>query len=283
MRVSSGQTLAWRTPPWPFSQVPTVESQVIGQRFFPNFPLVQDPIAQALAVVCDHGCEEVNGPAPVFGATLDKQLDALRCDYVFTEPDQHPERIEWRESVRRVSLTTNVLAAGPLAWEMARLDSPESGIVRVETIDTWFRATINGATIELSAVPNTPNGNGSPFAALAFGTFSVVLRWSLIHTRFGWVGPAPLWLTAAPPSMIPRGHDLLAPWTDNRYAWGSPRQRHAHYLSGQHGLVRLFVEVQGVGAFPSLPPTIELAGSLTGFQQSAGRDAAAVRNASLRI
>lgn len=284
--VSSGHTPAYPTPPWPFDQVPTFESTIIGQRFYPNFPLVQDPIAHALAVCCDWQCEDINGPEPVFGDTLGKQLDALRCDYVLTYPDTHPERIEWGESVRRVSVSLAELATAPgnaLAFELARMVSPVSGVVRVETIDTWLRASINGVSIELSAMPNTANANGSPFALpLVFGAMGLTWEWALVHSRFGWVGGTPLWLTGASPTAIQRGTDLLAPWTDNRYAWGSFRQRGLQYQAGQHGLVRLFCTVRGTGT-PATVGTLELAGSLTGFHQSAGRDAAAAHNVTTRV
>jgi hypothetical protein len=239
-----------------------------------------------MAVVCDWQCEAVNGPEPVFGATLGKQLDALACDYVLTNPDAHPERIVWGESVRRVFPTLQQLqdaGAQGLAWELARMTTPTTGVLRIETIDTWLRATANGISTELSAMPNTANANGSPFAMpLQFGALTIAWEWALVHHRFGWIGGTPLWLTAAPPGHITRGLDLLAPWTDNRYAWGSFRQRALQYQAGAHGLVRLFCVLRASGTFPTTPTTFELAGSLTGFEQAAGARAAAVDNATRR-
>lgn len=280
------RTRAFRTPPWPWQQAPTIGvPRVLGLRFYDYYPLVQDPIAHATALICDANCEDVNGPDPVFGATLEKQLDALACDYVFTTPDTHPERIEWGESVRRVAIDPAVLAVAPgneLTWEVARMISPTTGIVRIETIDTWLRVNINAVQVELSAMPNTANANGSPFAMpLTLGAMTLAWEWTLVHHLHGWLGPAPLWLSAAPASQVPRGRDLLSPWTDNRYAWGSFRQRHLQYQAGQHGLVRLFCTLRA-GGTPATIGSIELAGSLTGFVQQAGRRAAAVENITRR-
>lgn len=272
--------------PWPWSEAPAVWSPApLGLRFFDRLPLVQDPLAHATAVLCDCDCEDVNGPDPIWRGTLEKQLDALECDYVFTTPDTHPERVEWGESVRRVVVEAAQLATAvnfELTWELARMFSPATGIVRIETIDTWLRTNVNNVIVELSAMPNTANANGSPFAMpLALGAMTLAWEWSLVHHLYGWTGPAPLWLTAAPPAMIPRGRDLLSPWTDNRYAWGSFRQRALQYQAGQHGLVRLFCTLRAFGTRATVG-SIELAGSLTGFEQQAGRRAAAVENITLR-
>lgn len=277
---------AFRTPPWPWSQSPaTPVPTPLGLRFFDRLPLVQDPIAHATAILCDCDCEQVNGPDPIWAGTIEKQLDALECDYVYTTPDTHPERIEWGESVRRVVVDVVVLSAAinrELTYEVARMRSPTTGIVRIETIDTWLRANIDGEQVELSAMPNTANADGSPFAMpRALGDVQLAWTWSLVHHLHGWIGPAPLWLTAAPPTQIPRGRDLLSPWSDNRYAWGSFRQRALQYQAGQHGLVRLFCTLRFVNA-PVSVGQLEIAGSLTGFEQQAGRRAAAVENFTLR-
>jgi hypothetical protein len=288
-------------PPHPFDQVPTHESGIIGPRFFPNLepdpskppmiPLVQDPLGQALAVLCDWQCEAVNGPEPVFDTTLGKQLDALRCDYAYTYPATHPERIDWQESVRHVGpldLFALLPLGGSLLFEVARLEVPESGVLRIEAIDTWARFTTPGNPPTVAELTGMPSGSTvqqqSPFplSPLVVAGLSVRLTWSLVQSRYGWISPDPLWVTAAPPPAQVPLSAVRSDWSDNRYGWGSPYSRRAHYQMGGHGLARLFVRLEVVGA-PPTGSTAELAGSLQGFRQQAGRDHAATRNATLRL
>lgn len=300
-------------PPHPFDQVPTLETGLVGPRFFPDLqpdpneppmmPLVQDPIGQALSTLCVWDCERVNGPEPVFDATLGRQLDALRCDYAYTYPSTHPERIDWQESVRYVGpFLPGVLApgGGSVLFELARLEVPESGVLRIEAIDTWARFTDNNVApaslVELTAMNSisafefTSQSRASPFpypptpgGFLQIGPYTVRLTWSLVHSRYGWISPDPLWVTAAPPPAQVPLSAIRSEWSDNRYAWGSPYSRRQQLQMGGHGLARLFLRLDIGGAPPTANASIELAGSLQGFRQQAGRDHAAARNATLRL
>lgn len=260
-------------------------------RFFGEHPIGQDPIGLAMSVLCDADCDEVYGRSPIYAGTVGRQLDALACDYVYTYPAAHPERVEWLEDHHFIDTrsqdwpaSSGGLFAG--TFEIARLPSPEGGILTVESIDTYLRVIRQqGQSVLVLGMQSDLTGGGSvltepaPFPLNFPAQVVLRWRWHLVHQ---WIqGAAPRRSIAQPERRaIPATYLLRPPWDDNRYGWGSRLCDDKQYTVGGRGLVRLFVtlEVNNENAFN----TVRVGGGLRGFTQQAGRDGAAVRNTTHR-
>lgn len=251
-------------------------------RFFDGYPLGQDPLGWALASTCDMDALELHGPVEDFDHELVQQLDALRCDQIFTYPASHPERIDWQESATwyDVNLTTWSVSGRSITYEVARLEVPLAGILRVEEIATYAHIVISEEAVLLAGVQSgdiTPTIT-QPFPfPLTVNGLNFTWTWELVHQ---WVGDGrgPQWAVGIPRARaVPATHQLRTPWADNRYAWGSSWSTNKQYTVGSGGVVRLFVTLTSTSD-PRAFSFVRIGGGLKGFSQSAGRDAAAVHN-----
>lgn len=290
-------------PAWPFDPEPGRLPSAYAERFFGRaWPLGQDAIAWAMAMPCDSGCEALHGPSPIFGDTLGRQLDALHCDYVFTYPATHPERVRWVESQRFHD-------TAPLQWrqngavldtcfEVARLPTTSAGLAVVEEVDTYIRID-NGAgpvtrilvagvrsDFLTAGAPQQGASITDPFPfPLQIGPGVLTVRWQLVHQ---WVDETAsrgvAWAVNVPERQaVPSTYQPRPPWRDNRYGWGGRVGRDKQWEFEGYGLVRLFCTLTVTPSGANWSQTvIRVGGGLKGYWQLAGRDAVAARNATHR-
>lgn len=223
-------------------------------------------------------------PLPVFLEPA--QLDALECEHRLSHPYSHNERVEWWDVVRRVEVPAPRVPAA-LAFELVRAQIWRWGVGVLERIAVNVLAqAIDGEGVPIGApilVGNTlitPNPCPFPIAHPAGGP-DLVLRFHLVAYRVsGRVRDEPPMLTAAPPSTVPASDNVISPWSDMRYQWGSLYTFQHQWTRGGFGLWRFFlVVVSGLGV-PGW--TLDVCARLSGYNQQAGRDAAALRSVIVR-
>jgi hypothetical protein len=276
---------AWELPPFP----PDVKTSPGGYslRVSEGYPLGQDPLGWAMAVVCDADHEQLHGPMAPPGPELGLQLDALCKDYQFTNPADHPERVRWLENAQYVDvdLTQWEALGGTITYELARLDAPGAGLLRVETIATYLRYIAGESTVLLA-------GSGSDNATTITEPFPFPLVvnespltrvWDLVEMMVADTDGGPAWargITRA--QAVPATAPVRAPWNDNRYAWTTRWAGGQQHTVGGRALVRLFVTLEHPTPLATFA-AVRVGGGLKGFAQSAGRRSAAVTNTTLRI
>lgn len=275
----------WALPPFP----PDVKRDPRGasMRVAEGYPLGQDPLGWAMAVTCDADHEELWGPEVDVGPALDHQLAALACDYILSTPAEHPERVRWLESAHYVDVNLSQwsVAGGRLTFEVARLEAPGVGLLRVETIATYLRIT-DGETSTLFAGSDSDNVGSTitepfPFPFLA-AQGELTWTWDIVEEMVANISDAPMWAVAVSrQEAVPATAALRAPWSDNRYAWGNRWGSAMQHTAGGRCVVRLFVTI--VHPNPRALTAVRVGGGLKGFAQLAGQRAAAVQNTTLRI
>lgn len=275
----------WSPPPFP----PDVKRDPRGysQRVAEGFPIGQDPLGWAMAVTCDADHVELHGPEVDVGPELDHQLAALECDYIFTTPADHPERVRWLESARYhdVNLAAWAQLGGSITFEVARLEAPGVGLLRVETIATYLRMTV-GETTTLFAASDSANVDTitEPFPfPFEVAQAPVTWVWDIVEEMLADTSDAPRWAVGVTrQEAVPATAGLRAPWTDNRYAWGSHWSSGHQHTVGGRAMVRLFVTLEHQPRQQEIT-ALRVGGGLRGFAQLAGQRAAAVQNTTLRI
>lgn len=279
---------AWQLPPFP----PDVRQRPGGYslRIAEGYPLGMDPLGWAMAVPCGADVEQLHGDPVDLGPGLDLQLDALACDYVHTYPGDHPERVRWLESARYVDVDVAAwrqMLNQEITFEVARLDAPVAGALRIEEIATYLRLVEEeGGATTLLVGNHSDNASATitePFAfPLTFSNGPLTWVWDLVEEMVGITSPGPEWANGVERARaVPATSALRAPWTDNRYAWGN-RWGGDHQLTvGGKALVRLFVTLHHPQPDRDFV-AVRVGGGLRGFNQQTGRREAAVQNATIR-
>lgn len=276
---------AWAEPRMPPPDA-TENPRGLSTRVAAGYPLGQDPLGWAMAVTCDDDHVELHGPEVDVGPELDRQLAALECDHVFTSPADHPERVRWLDCAKYLDVDLVRWASMPagITYEVARLEAPGAGLLRVETIATYLRITV-GETTTLFAGSDSANVDTvtEPFPfPFTVANLPLTWEWDIVEEMMADTSDAPQWAAGVTrQEAVPATAALRGPWTDNRYAWGSDwTTGHQHTIGGR-AMVRLFVTLR-YGAPGSLG-AVRVGGGLRGFAQLAGQRAAALQNNTLRI
>lgn len=275
----------WTEPPWPPPDAKE-NPRGLSTRVAAGYPLGQDPLGWAMAVACDADHVDLWGPEVDVGPELDRQLAALECDHIFTTPADHPERVRWLDCATHVDVDLARWVDFPngITYEVARLEAPGAGLLRVETIATYLRITVGDVTT-LFAGSDSANVDTItepfPFPFLA-GNAPLTWEWDLVEEMLADTSDAPQWAAGVSrQEAVPATAGLRGPWADNRYAWGSHwTDGHQHTIGGR-AVVRLFVTLYH-GAPGSLG-AVRVGGGLRGFAQLAGQRASALKNNTLRI
>ena len=287
--------------PWPFDPSAGTIPCGYSERFFGRaWPVGQDPVGYAMRVVCDATCTELHGPSPVYPATVQRQLDALACDYVYSFPATSPELVRWKEAARFVDVDTQLWSqlGNRIAIELARLPSPSWGSLRIEEISTYLRTPVGDGQPTTVAIVGAGDAIGEallptnsaetvtepfPFPIEVANGQIITWEWHLVHewrAQFGQT--APFMSDGGPANqVIPPGSYIHTPWTDNRFGWGGQHSRRHQYTVGGFGLVRLFVVLTASSEQVALP-ALRVGGGLVGFWQSAGPRGAALINNTIR-
>lgn len=250
-------------------------------------------------------------------AKTGQAADVLECEQKIDFPASANERVRWEDNGRIIesdsfapSTTLDAL------YEVARITVNGAAVGILEDIWTYFamtRVAIEGGVVtarrvEFSAQPTV---GVSPSPIPAPGTIP-----QIIAATIGAPRPFPFtlgqdgqdsaevsvaWylrvtggsqyrddaltvpLTGVNPSLLPNGRDVVAPWSDNRYAWGSRVGCHKQHVIDGRSTLRLLARVSfNTPSDPDVAWSFQVGGLLAGFAQNAGLHGRALTSATVR-
>ena len=249
-----------------------------------------------------HGVDDTTEHKRRVRAWAGSVLDALECEHQQTHPDSHNEAIVYQDRLFFQRAEARQMDPAGRVWEIGRMISQGAGIVVLERITTWLRATPTnpedgspvgptiefkeGSWLQFGPPAINPATNGSlfpfPFAHPVAGVSPLRLRWNLILQRMPYESQGfPPIVSIGALDAVPTGEirgDWPSEWEDMRYRDQALGGVHHKWVGGGHGMVRLFATIFA----DVLSWRVEVAGRLTGYRQQAGRRAAALQNATRR-
>jgi len=210
-------------------------------------------------------------------------------DDACTHPADVPGRLKVFERVRSVQALTPAGSplfdvAGRYAIEVARVRLQGKATHVLERLATWARVTaVIAGNVEQTwefSFGSPPPGQGISIVSTPFpfpiseasGGASVVtsLEWQLVEHGAAMKGSdigALLATAGQPAERIPSGRNVLTPWSDSRYVWGSRFCDGNDWIIGGRKWLRLFcvIEVSGDLDPGDTGITAEVGGKLTGY------------------
>lgn len=267
-----------------------------------GLPRGHNPIESAMTMPClDARHEYAEDGYPMADVEPPRVLDALSCDYKNQFPGDSPERVRWQESGRVLGVAPgdfHISAGGnsSVAYEVARIIVPLSGMAMVTSISTYLRinsfAGAGGDTlIWTGRRTDLPTGVARCMtdpASLPFslGDTNLSWRWRLLAQDVPDLQPEPPVLFGAGLDEANLATPQLTEWSDNRYAWGSRWGGKKQWMASGRALFRLIVVLttNEPDSFPLLngQPSLQVGGTLQGFSQLGGTVGGALRNATTR-